>query len=78
LTRVIVGRDTVTFDLRPLARDIAADSTLVPYEVAPARMRLRSVAGAMRAMLALETMTGHWVGDSVRIQSWQGTLFLAR
>jgi hypothetical protein len=32
----------------------------------------------MRAMLALETMTGHWVGDSVRIQSWQGTLFLAR
>jgi hypothetical protein len=77
-TRVIVGRDTLTFDLRPLARDIAADSTLVPYEVAPARMRLRSVAGAMRAMLALETMTGHWVGDSVRIQSWQGTLFLAR
>ena len=75
---VIAGRDSVTFDLRPLARDIAADSTLVPYEVAPARMRLRSAAGSLRAMLALETMNGQWVGDSVRIQSWQGALFLGR
>jgi hypothetical protein len=41
-------------------------------------MRLRSAAGSLRAMLALETMNGRWVGDSVRIQSWQGTLFLGR
>jgi hypothetical protein len=40
-------------------------------------MQLRSVAGSMRAMLVLETVTGHWVGDSVRIQGWQGTLFVA-
>jgi hypothetical protein len=75
---VMAGRDSITFDLRPLAGEIAADSTLVPYEVAPARMRLRSAAGSLRAMLALETMNGRWVGDSVRIQSWQGTLFLGR
>jgi hypothetical protein len=76
--RVIAGRDSVTFDVRPLAHDIAADSTVAPYEIAPERMRLRSTAGRLRAMLALETMNGHWVGDSVRLQSWQGTLFLGR
>ena len=76
--RVIAGRDSVTFDLRPLARDIAADSTVAPYEIAADRMRLRSAVGSLRAMLALETMNGHWVGDSVRIQGWQGTLFLGR
>ena len=75
---VIVGLDSVTFDLRPLAHDIAADSTVGPHEVAAHRLRLRSTAGSLRALLALETMSGQWVGDSVRIQSWQGTLFLGR
>jgi hypothetical protein len=76
--RVIADRDSVIFDLGPLVRDIAADSTLVPYEVAPDRMRLRSTTGSLRAMLVLETINGQWVGDSVRIQSWQGALFLGR
>jgi hypothetical protein len=76
--RVIVGHDSLAFDLRLLAHGIAADSTVVPHEVAPHRMRVRATAGSLRAMLALETMTGHWVGDRVRIQSWQGTLFLGR
>ena len=76
--RVLAGRDSLIFDLRSLARVIAADSTVVPYQVAADRMRLRSAAGSLRAMLALENMSGHWVGNSVRIQSWQGTLFLGR
>ncbi len=76
--RVVSGRDSVTFDLRPLVQDIAADSSLVPYQVGPDRMRLRSTSGSLRAMLSLETMNGHWVGESVRIQSWQGTLFVGR
>ena len=76
--RVIAGRDSVTFDLRPLVQDIAADASLVPYQVGPDRMRLRSASGSFRAMLALETVNGQWVGDSVRIQSWQGALFVGR
>lgn len=76
--RVIAGRDSLTFDLRPLARRIAADSTIAPYGIPAERMRLSSSAGSLRAMLALENLNGHWVGGGVRIQSWQGTLFLGR
>ena len=78
VARVTAGRDTLSFDLRPLARAIALDSTLSPHDSPPDRMRVRSTSGSLRAMLALETMNGQWVGDSVRIQSWQGTLFLDR
>lgn len=78
VARVTVGGDTLAFDLGPLARAVAADSTIVPHEMPPARMRLQSVSDSRRAMLALEWVNGEWVGDSLRIQGWSGTLFLGR
>jgi hypothetical protein len=78
LARIIVGRESVTFDLRSLARRIAGDSTIPSYEVPADRLRLHSREGSLRAMLALGSISGEWVGDSVRVQSWQGTLFLGR
>jgi len=78
LARVTVGGDTLAFDLHSLVRTIAVDSTIVPHDVPADRLRLRSATGRRRAMLALESVNGQWVGDSVRIQGWQGTLFLGR
>ena len=77
IARVTAGRDTLSFDLRPLARALA-DSTIAPHDVPPARMRVHTSAGALSGMLALEGLNGRWEGDSLRIHGWQGTLFLDR
>ena len=78
IARVTMGRDTLSFDLRPLARAIALDSTISPHDIPPARMRVHATSGSLRGMLALEGLNGRWEGDSLRIQGWQGTLFLDR
>jgi hypothetical protein len=78
VARVRVGGDSVLFDLRPLARMIAADSTLVPHDVPAERLRIIAVTPTRRAVLALESLNGTRTGDSVRIQGWHGTLFLGR
>ena len=78
VARVTAGRDTLSFDLRPLARAIALDSTIAPHDIAPARMRVHTTAGSVKGMLALESLNGRWEGDSLRIIGWQGMLFLDR
>jgi hypothetical protein len=78
VARVTVGRDSVVFDLRPLARIIEADSTLVPHDVPGERLRLHPVTSTRRAVLALESLNGTRNRDTVRIQGWQGVLFLGR
>jgi hypothetical protein len=78
IARVTAGRDTLAFDLRPLARAIALDSTIAPHDIAPSRMRVHTTSGSVRGMLALESLNGRWEGDSLRINGWQGTLFLDR
>lgn len=78
IVRVSVGRDTLAFDVGAAARAIAADSPLVPYDVAAHRLRLHSATGRYRAMLALESVNGQWVGDSLRIGGWSGILFLGQ
>ncbi len=78
IARVSAGRDTLSFDLRPLARAIALDSAIAPHDIAPARMRVHTTSGSVRGMLALESVNGRWEGDSLRISGWQGTLFLDR
>jgi hypothetical protein len=76
IARITAGRDTLSFDLRPLARAIALDSTIAPHDIDPARMRVHTTSGSVRGMLALEGLNGRWEGDSLRIHGWQGTLFL--
>ncbi|HET6777321.1 MAG TPA: DUF4153 domain-containing protein [Gemmatimonadales bacterium] len=78
ITRVTAGRDTLSFDLRPLARAIALDSTITPHDLPPARLRVHTTSGSLRGMLALQSLSGRWEGDSLRIDGWQGTLFLGR
>jgi hypothetical protein len=78
IARVTAGRDTLAFDLRPLARAIALDSTIAPHDIVPSRLRVHTTSGSARGMLALEGLNGRWEGDSLRIQGWQGTLFLDR
>jgi hypothetical protein len=76
LARVMIGGDTISFDLGALARDIAVDSTAMPRNVADARLRLHGASPRRRALLALESLNGRWVGDGVRVHGWSGTLFI--
>jgi hypothetical protein len=78
IVRASVGGDTLAFDVGAAARAIVADAAVVPYDVAAHRLRLHSATGRHRAMLALESVNGQWVGDSLRIGGWSGILFLGR
>jgi hypothetical protein len=76
LARVMIGGDTISFDLGALARDIAVDSTTMPQSVPAARLQLHGAAPRRRALLTLESLNGRWVGDGVRVHGWSGTLFV--
>jgi hypothetical protein len=77
IARVTAGRDTLVFDLASLARTLTADPAVVSYDVSPGHLQLQ-VTTPRRALLALESLNGHRVGDSVRVQGWYGTLFLGQ
>lgn len=78
VARVSVGGDTLVFDMLRLASSLSADSTLSPQDLPAQRLRLNSASGERRAMLALQSLNGQWSADTLRIQWWQGTLFLGR
>ncbi|HEY7612974.1 MAG TPA: DUF4153 domain-containing protein [Gemmatimonadales bacterium] len=74
LARVRVGRDTLVFDLRPLARRYA-DSVLSPIGVTAERLLVEDSTGR-RGALSLSQLNGQREADSVRVASWTGTLLL--
>jgi hypothetical protein len=75
LARVRVGRDTLVFDLRPLAERYA-DSVPSPTGVTAERLMVEDSTGH-RATLALSQLSGQREADSVRLASWTGTLLIA-
>ena len=75
LARVRIGRDTLVFDLRPLAERYA-DSVLSPRGVIAERLMVEDSTGR-RGALALSQLNGQREADSVRVASWTGTLLLS-
>jgi hypothetical protein len=75
LARVRIGRDTLVFDLRPLAERYA-DSLLSPRGVTSERLWVEDSTGR-RGALALSQLNGQREADSVRLASWTGTLLLS-
>jgi hypothetical protein len=74
---VAVGPDSLTFDLRRLAGEMSDDPSSgsgVPAE----RLRLTATHGSRRGMLALESLNGRRDGSSVKVERWQGTLYLGQ
>jgi hypothetical protein len=75
ILRVEVGTDSLLFDLRELAARVGADATggiPVPAE----RLRVQVASPRRRSMLALESLNGRRKGSSVKVEHWQGKLFL--
>jgi hypothetical protein len=75
ILRVEVGTDSLLFDLRELAARVGADAAggiPVPAE----RLRVQVASPRRRSMLALESLNGRRKGSSVKVEHWQGKLFL--
>jgi hypothetical protein len=75
--QVLVGGDSLVFDLRGLALSLASDPA-AGREMPAERMRLEASGQSRRAMLWLESLSGRRGADSVRVQRWAGKLFLGK
>jgi Domain of unknown function (DUF4153) len=78
IARVLVGRDSLVFDLGRLTSTLAESSDLRGYEVPAERLRLEAAIPGRRGMLMLESIDGRRTGKAVRVSGWRGTLFLER
>jgi uncharacterized protein DUF4153 len=78
IARVLVGGDSLVFDLGRLASDLAASPDRRQYDVPAGRLRLDAAVPGRRGALMLETIDGRRTGDTVRVGNWRGTLFLGR
>jgi hypothetical protein len=77
IVRVRMATDSLTFDLRRLAGTMAADPSTgdqVPAE----RLHLEAASKRTRGMLALESLNGRQAADSVKVERWQGKLYLGK
>jgi hypothetical protein len=73
--RIRVGRDTLFFDLRPVA-DRYADSVPLGRSTAVGRIEIEAAGGSRRSGLVLTNLTGQRAGDSLLTVNWVGTLLL--
>ena len=76
VARVRLGPDSALFDVGALARFIAADSTIAQQNVPVERLSVDGKLGARRAVLRIQSLNGTRMSGSVRVDGWQGTLFL--
>ena len=76
--QVRVATDSLAFDLRRLAGTITDDSSTTRYSLPPERLRLQAAGPKRRAMLALESLNGRRVADSIRVDRWHGRLLLGK
>jgi uncharacterized protein DUF4153 len=78
IARVLVGGDSLVFDLGRLASALAETPDRRQYDVPAERLRLDAATPGCRGALMLETIDGRRTGDTVRVGNWRGTLFLGR
>ena len=69
-----IGTDSLRFDLRELATQVSKDAGVasVPAE----RLRVQAANARRKSTLALEMLQGRRKGNQVRVEHWQGRLFL--
>jgi len=78
LARVIVGPDSLVFDLGRLAGMLAAKPALLRNDVPNEDLRSEAVTSRRRGALVLQSLSGRRTGESVRVDSWHGRLLLGR
>ena len=75
--RILVGADTLAFDLRPLARRWA--DSMPRHGMIPAEsLRVTAAAGPWRGQLSVNGLNGTRAGDSLAVSHWNGWLLLGR
>jgi hypothetical protein len=72
---VKVGTDSLAFDLKKLAVGLSRDSD-VSVPVPADRLGLEATGAKRKARLALESLNGRRRGSSVKVEHWQGRLYL--
>jgi hypothetical protein len=78
VVRVRVQHDTLLFDLRRIAGIILENPTLPRHNLPAEQLRFEAATSGRRARLALESLHGKMLGDSIDVRGWQGKLFLGR
>ena len=76
VAHVVVGPDSLAFDLGRLATVLAGKSVLVRNDVPIEDLRSEAVTSRRRGVLVLQTLSGRRTRDSVRVDSWHGKLLL--
>ena len=77
IARLVIGTDTLSFDLGTLARRYV-DSIPLRGAIAAAKLQLDTTVGTRRARLAIEGMGGTRMGPSLRVEHWNGWLLVGR
>ncbi len=75
VTHIVVGTDTLRFDLGEFARH--AVSVEPPWRELPAAESRLTAAGPRRATLVVTSLIVRGSADSVRVRSWNGELLIA-
>jgi hypothetical protein len=78
VARVVVGRDSLAFDLGRLAQELTAKSSLRRNDIPAEDFRLESVAAGRKGALLLLSLNGQRKGDTVQVENWSGKLLLGR
>ncbi len=78
VAHVVVGTDSLAFDLGQLANELAGKSVLVRNDVPVEALRLEAVTARRSGALVLQSLSGRRNGDSVRVDHWYGKLLLGR
>ena len=76
VAHVIVGSDSLAFDLGRLADTLAGKSGVERKNGPIENFRSEAVTGRRRGTLVLKTLNGVRMGDSVHVNSWEGRLLL--
>lgn len=78
VAHVVVGLDSLAFDLGRLAGTLTEKSALVRNDLPFEALRSEAVTKGRRGALVLQTLSGRRTGDSVRVDNWHGKLLLGR
>ena len=76
VARVIVGADSLVFDLGRLASLRVRDSAPARSDIRSEELRSEAVTGRRRGALVLYSLNGRRSGDSVHVNAWHGKLLL--
>jgi hypothetical protein len=78
VAHVVVGADSLAFDLSRLASTLTQKSVLVRNDVPIEDLRSETMTRRRRGALVLQTLSGRRMGDSVRVDNWHGKLLLGK